>query len=250
MKEIFINTGDESNLAAYLWGPGAGDKYMVVICHGFRGAKENGGKVFGFADKLRRAGVGVLAFDFRGSGQSEGDFSTVTLTRQGQDLKQVIDYIDTRFGLPVIVLGRSMGGSSVLVGASGDDRVAGFIFWSTPVFMQAAFSTIMGKDYARLRAGQTVIFRDDGGQFELCPDLADDFDRHDMDVYIKKIGWKPALIVQARDDDAVSPANGEYLHQMLPNSQLSMFDQAGHRFLELTGQREDLTVEWLRQNFF
>ncbi len=249
MKEILINTRDDKKLAAYLWEPADGSKFMLVICHGFRGAKENGGKVFAFADKLRKAGAGVVAFDFRGSGKSDGEFASVTLSRQGEDLQAVIDHVDRAYGLPVILLGRSMGGSSVLAGASGDERVAGYIFWSTPVFMHQAFATIMGEDYHRLQAGEIIMFSDDGGQFALRPDLITDFDRHDMDGYIKSIGAKPALIVQARDDDAVSPENGEYLHRLLPNSRLHMFDQAGHRFLELTAEREDLTIEWLRNNF-
>ena len=249
MKERIIETREDKKLAAYLWEPAEGDKYVLVICHGFRGAKENGGKVFAFADKLKKVGVGVVAFDFRGSGKSEGDFAAVTLSRQGEDLQAVIDHVDQAYGLPVIVLGRSLGGSSVLVGASGDERAAGYIFWSTPVFMHQAFATIMGDDYHRLQGGETIIFRDDGGQFELWPDLIKDFDRHDMDRYIKNIGARPALIVQSRDDDAVSPDNGEYLHRLLPNSRLHMFDQAGHRFLALTAEREDLTIEWLRDNF-
>lgn len=249
MKEILIDTRDHKKLAAYIWEPTNVAGYMLVICHGFRGAKENGGRVFAFADKLRTVGMGVVAFDFRGSGNSEGNFSTVTLSRQGEDLQAVIAYVDQAYSLPVIALGRSMGGSSVLVGSAADNRVAGYIFWSTPVFMHKAFATIMGEDYYRLRAGNTIIFSDDGGQFELRPDLVADFDQHDMDEYIKKIGERPALIVQARDDDAVSPDNGEHLHRMLPNSTLHIFEQAGHRFLELTKEREDLTIEWLRKNF-
>ena len=134
MKERIIETRDNKKLAAYLWEPAEGDKYVLVICHGFRGAKENGGKVFAFADKLKKVGVGVVAFDFRGCGNSEGDFAAVTLSRQGEDLQAVIDHVHQAYGLPVILLGRSMGGSSVLAGASGDERVAGYTFWSTPVF--------------------------------------------------------------------------------------------------------------------
>lgn len=249
MKEILIETLDGMKLAAYVWGPGGQDKHMVVICHGFRGTKENGGKLFGFADKLRNTGLGVVAFDFRGSGKSDGEFSSVTLSRQGEDVQAVIDFIHREYGSRVILLGRSMGGSSVLAGASADKRVDGYVFWSTPVFMHQAFATIMGADYERLRAGDSIYFRDDGGQFRLNPDVIADFDCHDMEQHVRNIGARPTLIIQARDDDAVSSENGQYLHRNLPNSQLAMFDQAGHRFLELTAEREDLTIEWLRQHF-
>ncbi len=249
MKEIVIETLYDIKLAAYLWEPGDQEKHTVVICHGFRGTKENGGKLFGFADKLRNTGMGVLAFDFRGSGKSDGEFSSVTLSRQGEDVQAVIDYICREYGSRVILLGRSMGGSSVLAGASADKRVDAFIFWSTPVFMHQAFATIMGTDYDRLRVGESIYLRDDGGEFRLDPDLISDFDSHDMEQYVRAIGTRPTLIIQARDDDAVSAENGQYLHRNLPNGQLAMFDQAGHRFLELTAQREDITTEWLRQHF-
>lgn len=249
MKEIFIETVEGNKLSAYIWQPGAGDKCMVVVCHGFRGTKENGGKIFAFADKLKQAGAGVAAFDFQGSGRSEGDFAAVTLSRQGEDLQAVIDYVDRSFGLPVILLGRSMGGSSILVGGATDKRVAGYIFWSTPVFMHQAFATIMGRYYDHLRAGEKIVYQDDGGVFELQPDLVSDFDRHDMQQLVHTIGARPTLIIQAGDDDSVCADNGEYLHRLLPNSQLLMFEQAGHRFLELTAEREDLTIDWLRKNF-
>ncbi len=68
MQDLTIINKYNEKLAAYLFEPPANGQYMMVICHGFRGAKENGGKVFAFAQKLQGLGLGVLAFDFNGSG--------------------------------------------------------------------------------------------------------------------------------------------------------------------------------------
>lgn len=249
MKEVFIDTSANQKLAAYIWEPGINDKYMVIICHGFRGTKDNGGKVFGFAEKIRKIGMGVLAFDFRGSGQSEGDFSEVTLARQAEDLQTVIDYVFSQYSRQSILLGRSMGGSSVLVGGARDERVAGFIFWSTPVLMRQSFAIIIPDEYRLLDQGLSVQITDDFGTFQLKPTLLTDFDQHDMDTYMESIGNKPALIIQSYDDESVDPQNAQLLHQNLPNSTLKMFDQAGHRFLNNVGVREDITIEWLIRNF-
>ena len=43
---------------------------VVVMGHGFGGTKDSG--LEPFADRLSRAGLDVLAFDYRGFGASEG----------------------------------------------------------------------------------------------------------------------------------------------------------------------------------
>jgi pimeloyl-ACP methyl ester carboxylesterase len=227
----------------------ANGQYLVVICHGFRGAKENGGNVFAFAEKLQGLGLGVLAFDFSGSGCSEGDFLHSTLSRQADDLRQVIDYVSAKFSLPIILLGRSFGGSTVLVGGAGDARIAGYIFWSTPVFMQQTFATILTEDYLRLQQGNTVRIMDEAGEYWLHPDLILDFNQHDMDSYLHKIKSIPTLIVHAADDEVVPPSNALHMQDKLENSSIFVLDHAGHRFQENIAVRETITVDWLKNTF-
>lgn len=249
MQNLMLTNKDGEKLAAYLFEPPAQGKYTLIICHGFRGAKENGGKIFGFAEKILKLGIGVLAFDFRGSGQSDGDFSCITLSRQADDLGLVIDYVCQRYSLPVILLGRSFGGSTVLAGGSGDARIAGYILWSTPVFIRSTFTAILPAECHSLEQGNVVIVKDEAGEYTLQPDFISDLDRHDMDAYLRNINPRPVLIVHARDDEVVKPANAEYMQKKLSNSTIHMIEQAGHRFLDKIADREDLTINWLRINF-
>jgi len=250
MKNLTINNRCGEKLAAYLFTPPEKAQYMMVICHGFRGAKENGGKIFAFAEKLQNLGLGVLAFDFSGSGKSDGDFSKITLSHQADDLHHVIDYVYSQFSLPVILLGRSFGGSTVLAGGGDDPRVAGYILWSTPVFMQQTFATILPEEYKLLQQGNEVRIKDEAGDYSLRPELILDFCQHDMDIYIKKIGPRPTLIVHASDDEAVEPANAFYMRERLENCSLNMVDDAGHRFLDKIALREAITIAWLKYNFY
>jgi len=249
MQDLIIVNKFNEKLSTYLWEPPAQAKYMVLICHGFRGAKENGGKIFAFAAKLQALGLGVLAFDFSGSGGSEGDFLNNTLSRQADDLRQAIEYVNDKYSLQMILLGRSFGGSTILAGGSGDPRIAGYILWSTPVFMHQTFAAMMPEEYKLLQQGNTVNIKDEAGEYSLHPDLIRDFYQHEMDSYLQKIKSIPTLIVHATDDEVVEPANARHVRDLLENCRLCMLDNAGHRFLDKIAAREAITIDWLRDTF-
>jgi len=241
--EIVNNRGEK--LAAMIFRPAEEPRILVIVCHGFRGGKENGGRIFQFADRLNQLGIAVLAFDFSGSGESEGDFVSITLSQQASDLKSVVDYACAQFTVPIILLGRSFGGSTVIVEGAGDKRIDGFVLWSTPIFMTETFSAMMPAEYNRMQKGQIVAVCDDFGCFELGPELVLDFASHDMDEYLQAIGDRSVLIIQSKDDELVPPENAQYMQKRLKNVSLCLVEEAGHRFLEKTALREDMTIDWL-----
>ena len=140
-------------------------------------------------------GYGVLAFDFSGSGASSGEFKDITLSGQAHDLRQVIDYAAGNYFLPIYLLGRSFGGSTVLAGGSGDPRIRGFVLWSAPVYLTDTFRAMMGEAYDQLSAGQTIWVSDENDSFMLGPALVRDFALHDMDAYLERIGDRPVLVI-------------------------------------------------------
>lgn len=191
-------------------------------------------------------GYGVLAFDFSGSGASSGEFKDITLSAQAHDLRQVIDYVAGHYSLPIYLLGRSFGGSTVLAGGSGDPRIRGFVLWSAPVHLQDTFRAMMQEDFERLSAGQTICISDENGSFVLEPDLVRDFARHDMDAYLERIGDRPILVIHGEADETVAAENAGYVKVRLPNANLHMVSGADHRFNGLTSLREKLTLDWFR----
>lgn len=248
MRDLIIEKQNSDKLAAYLF-EAIEPIYLVVICHGFRGGKENGGKLYTFAEKLRALGLSVLAFDFSGSGQSDGDFTDVTLTRQAEDLREVMAYAKKETGLPMILLGRSFGGSTVLAGGCNYPEVVGYIFWSTPVHMESTFAGMIPAEYPKLKNCQATIVEDPFGNYRLGPDIIADFANHDMDHYLEEIGNRPVLVIQAVDDPIVDPTNAAYIKERSENCDLEIIEEAGHRFLEKITLREDMTMDWLRKTF-
>ncbi len=86
----------------------------VVILHGFTGNRGGDHRLLPLLSRyLAERGVASLRFDFRGSGESEGDFSEMTVSREVEDAVAGFEYFKD---LPeidperVMLLGFSMGG--------------------------------------------------------------------------------------------------------------------------------------------
>lgn len=248
MEKISITNAWKQKLSALVF-VSENPSYNIIICHGFRGTKQNAGKIYGFAERLNRAGFNVIAADFAGSGDSEGDFADMTLSHQAGDLNCIIDYTASAFKLPIILLGRSFGGSSILAGGSGDSRIAGFIFWSAPVMLHDTFSVIIARENGQLKSGQIITITDEAGEFKLKHDFIIDFDKHNIDGYLQAIGNRPVLIIHGLNDELVNPDNARYINSHLNNAQMFLVEYADHRFINLTKEREDLTLQWLKENF-
>ena len=176
--KYYIPNQEGCRLACLLFLPAGQARFQLVVAHGFRGAKENSGRIESFAQKVTTIGGSVLAFDFAGSGESEGSFFEMTLSRQAQDLQAVIEHSLDRDKSPLIALGRSFGGSTALVASAREPRVRGVVLWSAPVFLTETFLQARPQELVLPTGSLTV--EDDKGTFTLGPDFAKDLLQHDF----------------------------------------------------------------------
>ncbi|MBS7641750.1 MAG: alpha/beta fold hydrolase [Candidatus Bathyarchaeia archaeon] len=107
----------------------------IVMFHGFTGNKVEAHRLFiHVARRLCDSGFIVLRFDFRGSGDSDGEFEDMTIPGEVSDARRALTllmrqrYVDkSRVG----VLGLSMGGRVAAILASMDRRI-GFVVLYSP----------------------------------------------------------------------------------------------------------------------
>lgn len=116
----------------------AGRERLVVMAHGFTGLKSETGRLFvHMARELAAHGISALRFDFAGSGDSTGEFHTMTPNSEIADLQCALDWARRRRFRRVGVLGISMGGAVAIctVAARPAGEIAALCTWSSvPAF--------------------------------------------------------------------------------------------------------------------
>lgn len=126
LETVSISTTDEQTLQGLLYTPKV-SRGLVIICHG------NGDILCFMEDEVismgQRYDVTVLAFDYRGFGNSEGFPSSKRLYEDGQ---AVYDYAVGQGFSPekIVVFGRSLGGA-IAVSIASENQVAGLGLQST-----------------------------------------------------------------------------------------------------------------------
>jgi len=109
-EDVRFHTADGVRLAAWVV-PHPQARGNVVFCHGHG---RNRGHVAGLLPTLHGLGLNVLAFDFRGHGDSEGHTSTFG-SREVDDLLAAAAYLRERFpGRPLFLVGISLGAAVAL----------------------------------------------------------------------------------------------------------------------------------------
>lgn len=152
-----LATIDGLALPARLWAaPNA--RAAVVLVHGFS-ASSHDGAVVRQAEALRDAGFDVVGYDSRGHGGSGGECTLGDLERH--DVAAAAEAARAS-GLPVVLVGASMGAISVLRHtATAEVPPAGVVVvscpaaWRAPRSLQGALATVM----TQTKAGRRIAHR-------------------------------------------------------------------------------------------
>jgi len=210
----------------------------VVMCHGFTGHKAETHRLFvNTARDFCRHGLAVLRFDFRGSGDSAGEFQEMTISREIADAKAALDFISTRGEADrerLGVLGLSMGGCVAACLAGRDPRVKALVLWAATAHPGRIFERLL----PQFEEGQQVLDMNGWGigrQF-----LEDARTLHPLEEIRSYRG--PALIVHGTQDESVPPSDAEDYHQALPSrGELRFVQAADHVFSSFTWKEEAIT---------
>jgi alpha-beta hydrolase superfamily lysophospholipase len=152
-----LTTSDGIELAVRSWSAAGEARAAVVLVHGLAATKDNP-ELVAVATVLQERGLDVLAYDARGHGGSSGICTLGDLERY--DVAAVVERAGLT-GLPVVVVGASMGGIAVLRHAADDPRLAGVVTVSTPADWRLHRSpgTLLLTGMIRTRLGRAFAAR-------------------------------------------------------------------------------------------
>ena len=224
---------------------------IAIMAHGFTDDKTGDNRLFvRFAREAARKGLAVFRFDFAGSGDSEGDFSNMTIQDEVEDLRGAIDFIHK---LPeidssrVYLIGYSLGGAVSILQAADDLRVKGFIGWAPVSNLLAVFQKILGKkSFAKARQKGFVSCRNGNKQFTLRKEFFKSVEKTDLVAAADKIPPRPILIIQGTRDQKTKAREIETFFGGLKSLQkIHMIDEAEHSFALFEDKLIAVTLRYL-----
>ncbi|HEX2701178.1 MAG TPA: alpha/beta fold hydrolase [Acidimicrobiales bacterium] len=214
--------------AASSGGPGLA-RHGLVICHGFPagpgGAASTARSYPNLADRVAAdTGWVVLTFNFRGTGESQGDFS---LGGWLGDLRAAVDHLLTHTDVDRVWLaGFGAGGGLSLCAAGEDERVGGVAAFSAP----ADFDAWSADPRWFLQHGRSIgVVRN--------PKFPPDFSKWARELHdirpislVGKVPPRPVLLVHGADDDVVSHMDARALADATDGeAELRVLASAGSR---------------------
>jgi alpha/beta superfamily hydrolase len=206
----------------------SGSMPIVILYHGFGGNKTGPHFLFVRLSRiLERQGIASVRFDFAGSGESDGEFSGMTLSGELEDAKAILDFVkklewvDSR---RIFVTGFSMGGAvaSMLAGIYAND-IRGLCLWAPAGNM----AEIALKDF------KPSPF--DNGRYEFDGQfVAKGFIENikKLNIYKTASGYPGrVLLLHGNEDEIVSiDASEEYLKYYGAKAELKVISGADHMF--------------------
>lgn len=221
----------------------------VAMCHGFTGNRIETHRLFvKMARCLAANGIAALRFDFRGSGESEGDFEQVTVSGEIDDalaalafLRQQPEVDDNRIGL----IGLSLGGCVAACAAARDRRVKALALWAAVADLQEVFADRWGELVQQ--ALETQGWFDYGG-WKISKAFYDDA----LQVDPLREGLRydgAALIVHGTNDEVVPVDHAHRYHAAFRyTKRLHLIEGADHTFArtDWEGELFAVTLNWLK----
>jgi dipeptidyl aminopeptidase/acylaminoacyl peptidase len=224
---------DGSRLAAVLHVPeGPGPVPCLVASHGLGSSKESD-KYLHLAEEFSHAGVAACRFDFRGCGESGGQFADTTVSGELADLRAVIAAMRARPELDgrLALMGSSMGAFLSLLAAHELSGIRAVAAWACPADLEDLL-----EDPESVRAH---------GLGDAC--LAE----FRAGMYLRAPGGLARCLFVHGDRDEVVPvdhARRLYAAAMEPK-RLAVLPGGDHRLSDPTHREEAvrLSLDWVKQ---
>ena len=229
----------------------------LIMFHGFGENKVEHSRFFvQVARRLSDSGFVVLRFDFRGSGDSEGEFEDMTIPGETSDGERALTFLTKQRWVDkeaVGVLGLSMGGRVAAILASRDRRVRFLVLYSAALnHLRPKF--LSGSDEESRKARERML--DSGEAVRINAGLhlkKPFFDTLDDIVPLNVMGRvsAPTLIVHSDGDEVVPMSDATKAFKIVKNlnrkNELHIVKGGDHGFSEREHTQEVIkkTCEWL-----
>jgi len=226
---------------------------VVLFCHGLAGHKTGRYRIYvELAESLTKHGVGVLRVDFRGSGDSEGDFADMTLAGEVSDALIALEWLKSAPGVDrekIGIFGRSLGGSVAVIAASEFGHVKSLALWA-PIFSGDQWVEKWSQLDLNSHPDQYADLRTINGQVVGIPFYEELFAMK-LEEKLANLQEIPLLHIHGLKDSIVHPVQSEW-YQNARNGSDSLFylyDESDHDFTHMAERKKAIleTSLWFQK---
>jgi len=250
-KRVFALDVEGFNIVGQVYIPeGEGACPVLCLCHGIpRGIRDPSDPGYPLlAQNFCDAGFLTLIFNFRGTGDSGGNFDILGWTR---DLEAVVDYVYNMKEVDssrIFLMGFSGGAVAAVYVASKDPRVSHLVTCACPAQFRDSQHPERAKALVEhFRSIQTI--RDEDFPPSLEQWFASFSQVRPIDQ-IERITPRPLLIIHGSKDDVVEPSQAWALYDKAGEpKEMLMVPEAGHR-LRVEEEAMAGALKWLRTHAF
>jgi len=249
-KHVEILNKHQETLRGYIHIPDnvVGKVPAVAVFHGFTGNRMEPHFIFVKLSKaLERENIASVRFDFSGSGESDGDFFNMTVSKEIDDARCILDYL---FSLDYIdtdnisIVGLSLGGAiASFIAGEYKEKIKKVVLWAPAGNMLQVAKNVIENNPVISQYGYIDL-----GGLLLSRDFYLDLQNYDFFNEINKYQNK-VLILHGTNDGAVPVSVGEKYKEVLGSrAELIKIEGADHTFNK--HEWEDVvinkTVEFLK----
>lgn len=199
---------------------------VIVLCHGMAGNRD---EVLHWAEALWKRGFGLLMFDFRSLGESEGERSTGGL-HEAEDLRGAVDFVTScpeLRDLPLGVFGYSMGGAAAIMAAAEETRIRAVATHGTYATLDRAILQRCRYHFGPLAPVANWLTKKIAGWTGWFPYSTQ---RVSPVSVVSQLNPRPLLLLHGEQDHLVLAHDAQALYSAAASPKsLLMLPQSGHR---------------------
>ncbi|OGS24680.1 MAG: hypothetical protein A2297_07690 [Elusimicrobia bacterium RIFOXYB2_FULL_48_7] len=224
----------------------------IVLFHGFTGTKLEPGNLFVKAGRyFAKQGFATLRFDFRGCGDSEGDFIDTTLPRELIDAENAVKYLMKRNEIDssrIAIAGLSMGGAVTACTAYKFREIRTAVLWNP--LAKTSHVAVSIRSRTGKPKGAALKFPVEVNGWRISKKFVEDMVKVDPLADIAKFR-NPVLVVCGSKDASIDPIHSQYFIDAVTSPKKKVtIPGADHTFTTFKHQAKvfKLTADWIKKH--